>query len=96
MPPSPALPIYNVPSLLGVMTGAPYMHGGNARTLEALLSPTFQTHHQSLSPNCLTDTDPVVLAGKVDDLVQYMLSIDGSATTTAIPALGSGGGQICQ
>jgi YVTN family beta-propeller protein len=87
---------YNVPSLLGVATGAPYMHAGNARTLEALLSSTFQSHHQSLSPNCLTDTDPTVLAGKIDDLVAYMLSIDGDAATTQIPALGTGGGQICQ
>src|SRR5262249_31327257 len=32
---------YNVPSLLGVSTGAPFMHAGNARTLEAMLSGTF-------------------------------------------------------
>ncbi|HET6337761.1 MAG TPA: hypothetical protein VFG30_31290, partial [Polyangiales bacterium] len=35
---------YNVPSLLGVSAGAPYLHAGNARTLEALFSSRFATH----------------------------------------------------
>jgi YVTN family beta-propeller protein len=87
---------YNVPSLLGASVGAPYLHAGNARTLEALLGSTFQSHHQALAPNCLTDTDPVVLQGKVDALVAYLLSIDGSTQVTPIPALGSAGGAFCQ
>jgi mono/diheme cytochrome c family protein len=87
---------YNPPSLLGMVTGGPYYHGGNARTLEAAFSSTFATHHQSLAPNFLTDSDPAARAAKVDQLVAFLLSVDGDTTTVGIPALGAQGGDFCQ
>jgi hypothetical protein len=86
---------YNPPSLLGVVTGAPYMHAGNARTLEALLASTFETHHRALAPNFLAETDPYVVQQQVDDLVQFLLSIDETTEYPAIPTPGAGGGQLC-
>jgi YVTN family beta-propeller protein len=86
---------YNVPSLLGMATGAPYMHAGNARTLEALLSGTFAKHHQALAPNFLIETDPKVVASEVDALVSYLLSIDEAKTAPALPAPGAQGGALC-
>ncbi len=86
---------YNVPSLLDVATGGPYLHAGQARTLEALFSDTFATHHQALAPNFLTDTDPNVRAAKVDELVSFLLSLDEDATTDPLPALGPQGGSFC-
>jgi DNA-binding beta-propeller fold protein YncE len=86
---------YNVPSLLGVSTGAPYLHAGNARTLEALFSSTFATHYQALAPNFLTDADPKDATAKVSALVQYLLSIDEDATAPAIPDPGGAGGSLC-
>ena len=86
---------YNVPSLLGLATGAPYMHGGNARTLEALLASTFSVHTHALAPNFLTDTDPTVVKAKVDSLVQYLLSLDEDTPYPAIPAPGAAGGSLC-
>jgi hypothetical protein len=87
---------YNPPSLLGLVTGAPYYHGGNARTLEAAFSSVFAVHHQSLAPNFLAETDVAVRAGKVDALVAFLLSLDASATAVGIPALGAQGGDFCQ
>jgi len=86
---------YNVPSLLNVATGAPYLHGGQARTLEALFSSTFASHHQSLAPNFLTETDPNVLAKNIDNLVSFLLSIDESTTALTLPAIGPQGGDFC-
>jgi YVTN family beta-propeller protein len=86
---------YNVPSLLGVSTGAPYMHAGNARTLEALFSGTFAQHHQALAPNFLTETDPYAIESRVDQLVQYLLSIDEDSPYPALPTPGASGGSLC-
>lgn len=49
---------FSPPSLLGVSVGAPFLHAGNARTLEALFSETFLTHHRALSANFLTARTP--------------------------------------
>jgi cytochrome c peroxidase len=87
---------YNVPSLLGLSTGAPYLHAGQARTLEALFSGTFASHHQSLAPNFLTQADPTARATAVQNLVAFLLSIDESATPVALPAtIGAQGGDFC-
>ncbi len=82
---------YNPPSLLGVAVGAPYYHAGNARTLEELLSPTFDVHRKALSK------DPAFLAKPEDvqALVAYLLSIDGDKPVLPIPALGAQGGDFC-
>ena len=86
---------YNPPSLLGVQVGAPFFHAGGAATLESLLSPAFKEHYQALAPNLLTEADPNERAAKVEQLVQFLLSIDGEATTVAIPAVGGQGGDFC-
>ncbi|MET0594612.1 MAG: hypothetical protein ABW133_18070, partial [Polyangiaceae bacterium] len=86
---------YNVPSLLGLSTGAPYLHGGNARTLEALFSQTFAVHTHALAPNFLTETDPNVVKAKVGSLVQYLLSIDEDTPYVGIPDPGASGGSLC-
>jgi DNA-binding beta-propeller fold protein YncE len=85
---------FNVPPLLGAAVGAPYFHGGNALTLEAMFSPTFQTHYQALAPGFLGDSD-TARADHVASLIQFILSIDGDATPMAIPPLGPTGGVFC-
>lgn len=86
---------YNPPSLLGMSVGAPYFHGGGAATLESLFSPTFKTHYQAISPNLFAESDPTERAAKVEALVQFILSIDESTETLAIPAAGAQGGDFC-
>jgi hypothetical protein len=86
---------YNVPSLLGVASGAPYFHAGNTRTLEALFSSTFQTHFRALAPNLLTESDSAVVEQNIDALVQYLLSIDEDAKFPALPDPGAAGGSLC-
>jgi hypothetical protein len=78
-----------------MQTGAPYLHGGGATTLESLFSATFKEHYGTLAPNFLQETDPAIRAEKVDQLVQFLLSIDADAPTTAIPAAGNQGGNFC-
>lgn len=85
---------FNPPSLLGNQLGAPYFHAGQARTLEAVLSPIFAGHHQALASGFLDANDPQ-RADKVGALVQYLLSIDEDAAPISIPAVGSGGGDFC-
>lgn len=65
---------YNVPSLLGVATGAPYFHAGNARTLEEAFDSVFTPHHRALAPDFLVDDSE--RRERVADLVAYLLSID--------------------
>jgi hypothetical protein len=86
---------YNVPSLLGVSVGAPYLHAGGARTLEAMFSDTFAQHHQALAPNFLTETDPAERSQRIDALVQYLLSIDEQSEYPALPETGAAGGSLC-
>lgn len=86
---------YNPPSLLSVSTGAPYLHGGNAATLESLFSPTFKAHYAALAPNFLAESNPAERAKNLEAIVQYLLSIDGATPTVAIPAAGAQGGDFC-
>jgi mono/diheme cytochrome c family protein len=86
---------FNPPSLLNLGAGAPYLHPGNARTLEALFGETFEGHHTSLAPNFLTETDPALRQKYVDQLVQYLLSIDEETPYLDIPAPGAQGGSLC-
>jgi DNA-binding beta-propeller fold protein YncE len=85
---------FNVPPLLNAVTGAPYFHAGNALSLEAMFSPTFQAHYQALAPGFLADTDSA-RADHVASLIQFILSIDGDTTPMAIPPLGPTGGSFC-
>ena len=86
---------YNPPSLLNLQTGGPFLHAGNARTLESLLSDTFKSHHQALAVNFLDPSDTMAPTQR-DQLVQFLLSIDGDQTVVAIPSLGATGGSFCQ
>jgi mono/diheme cytochrome c family protein len=65
---------YNMPSLLGLVTGAPYFHAGNARTLEEALGSVFAAHRRAFSVNF----DPGPMA--VNDLTMFLISIDESTT----------------
>ena len=86
---------YNPPSLVGIQVGAPYLHAGNAATLESLFSATFKEHYGTLAPNFLQESDPAERAAKVEQLVQFLLSIDADQTPTTIPAAGAQGGDFC-
>ena len=86
---------YNPPSLVGIQVGAPYLHAGNAATLESLFSATFKEHYGTLAPNFLQESDPAERAAKVEQLVQFLLSIDADAPVTSIPAPGALGGDFC-
>jgi mono/diheme cytochrome c family protein len=85
---------FNPPSLLGVQTGAPYLHSGGALTLESLFSPAFTAHHAALKPGFLDEHDPY-REEKVSWLVQYLLTIDKDAPTQSIPPAGPLGGDFC-
>jgi len=85
---------YNPPSLLGLSVGAPYMHAGNARTLESMLTDTFKQHHQAFAVNFLDPSDSNAPTQR-DQLVAFLLSIDGSTQSVNIPALGATGGDFC-
>jgi len=86
---------YNPPSLLGLGNGAPYLHAGSARTLEALFGTTFSEHYRALSPNFLAENEPARVSEQVNQLVQYLLSIDEDKQTFAIPEAGASGGSLC-
>jgi hypothetical protein len=86
---------YNPPSLLGMAAGAPYLHGGNARTLEGLFGDTFKVHARALAPNFLAESDPDYVESQVNDLVQYLLSIDEGSEPVDIPDAGASGGSLC-
>jgi hypothetical protein len=86
---------YNVPSLLGASAGAPYLHAGNARTLEALFSDRFALHHQAVSANFLTETDAKARDQLIGQLVQYLLSIDEQTAYPGVPGTGAAGGSLC-
>lgn len=83
---------YNPPSLLGLATGAPYFHAGNARTLESALSTIFDKHHNALAANFLQETDPAKRAIVVNQIVHFLLSIDESSAAIAAPATAAGDG----
>ncbi|MDF2696051.1 MAG: hypothetical protein K0S65_4434, partial [Labilithrix sp.] len=85
---------YNIPSLIGMGTAAPYFHAGNARTLEAVLSETFAAHNGALTPGFLGNGDPQA-AIKRENLIQFLLSIDEDTTPIPVPPVGAEGGDFC-
>lgn len=86
---------YNVPSLLGMASAAPYLHAGNARTLEALFDPQFAPHHQALAPNFLLEVSADKVSEQVEALVHYLLSIDEDTYAFELPKPGPQGGSLC-
>jgi DNA-binding beta-propeller fold protein YncE len=79
---------YNVPSLYGLALGAPYLHHGQAATLDELFDdPRWQFHTNAGNANfSVLIADDAARA----DLVTFLLSIDGSEPEFAIP-LDAGG-----
>lgn len=74
---------YNVPSLYGMSLGAPYLHAGQAKTLEelfALNSAAYRTHNTAGSGNALLEE-----ADK-DALISFILSIDSGTDEIAVPS----------
>ena len=78
---------FNVPSLLNVNTGAPYLHNGAAESLEALLNPNGQFTTHLRAGNQVFSPTPDQLA----DLIAFVRSIDDTTPTFDTPA----GQQLC-
>ncbi|UJR85469.1 lactonase family protein [Sandaracinus amylolyticus] len=74
---------YNPPSLLGMVTGAPYFHAGNARTLEEVFATTFRAHHTAMSVNFLIGG---TRDQEVRQMVAFLLSIDETSTPVDVPS----------
>ena len=81
---------FNPPSLVGMSTGAPYFHAGNARTLEEVFSSLFLKHHQSAIASVFSPSE-----AQVKQMVAYVLSIDEDTAPFAIPAKSNKGGDLC-
>jgi DNA-binding beta-propeller fold protein YncE len=73
---------FNPPSLVGMNTGAPYFHAGNARTLEEAFATTFERHYRAMSANFLQSGDR---AAEVRQLVAFLLSIDDDTAAVTVP-----------
>lgn len=74
---------YNVPSLYGLSLGAPYLHHGQAASLEELFSdPKWAKHLQAGNAVFLTTGD---LEQQKRDLISFLLSIDATTQTFDIP-----------
>jgi YVTN family beta-propeller protein len=72
------------PSLRGAAYGAPYLHAGNARSLEELFSDTFNAHHRAYSPNFLATA--ATRANETRQLIAFLLSIDADTAAVTAPA----------
>jgi len=86
---------FNVPSLMGMSYGAPYFHGGQARTLEVTFDERFAGHFRALNSAFLSPSDPQ-RTEKINALIQYILSIDNDKPTIPVPVLGPEGGVLCK
>lgn len=83
---------YNVPSLYGLALGAPYLHHGQAPTLTDLFTnPAWSFHTNAGNANFSVT---LAQAGKVDDLIAFLLSIDASTPEEAIPTDPASGGSF--
>ncbi|MBV8759224.1 MAG: beta-propeller fold lactonase family protein [Deltaproteobacteria bacterium] len=74
---------YNVPSLYGLALGAPYLHHGQSPSLQDLFSNTAWGFHTNAGNANFSVT--LAGAGKVDDLVAFLLSIDASTPEIDVP-----------
>lgn len=74
---------YNVPSLYGLALGAPYLHHGQAATLEALLTDSrWRFHTNAGNANfSLRLAEPAA----VSDLAAFLRSIDATTPEIAVP-----------
>jgi hypothetical protein len=69
---------FNIPSLVGLATGAPYFHAGNARSLEELFDVAFQGHYGAMGAAAPSSED-------IRNLVSYLLSIDETPANEPVP-----------
>lgn len=73
---------YNVPSLYGMTLGGPFLHHGQAATLEELFSTsTFGSHWKAGNPNF----DPAKETNRAD-LVAFIESIDATTAEVTLPS----------
>ena len=73
---------YNVPSLYGMTLGGPFLHHGQAATLEALFSTSsFGSHWKAGAPNF----DPSKETNRAD-LIAFIESIDATTPEIALPS----------
>jgi hypothetical protein len=74
---------FNVPSLYGLALGAPYLHHGQAKTLEELFDDSrWEQHLQAANPVFLTTGNH---EQQKIDLIHFLLSIDAQTPEQAIP-----------
>jgi cytochrome c peroxidase len=76
---------FNPPSLLGLVTGGPYFHAGNARTLEELFDKLFYRHYQAHDATATFLNDSPTRADQVRQLVAFLLSLDDGTTPIPVP-----------
>jgi DNA-binding beta-propeller fold protein YncE len=77
---------FNVPSLFGLQASAPYLHHGQADTLEDLFTSPAYASHLRAGNSLFSPSD-----GEIDDLVNFLLSIDATTDAFATPA----GADLC-
>jgi YVTN family beta-propeller protein len=65
---------FNPPALLSASVGAPYLHAGNARTLEEVFT-SFPDHCRAFSANCS------LTGASLTNMVAFLQSIDDEAST---------------
>ncbi len=74
---------YNVPSLYGLALGAPYLHHGQAPTLNDLFLDGRWSFHTNAGNANFSLT--LQTASKLDDLIAFLLSIDATTPEVAVP-----------
>ncbi len=76
---------YNVPSLYGLALGAPYLHHGQAKTLDELFTDTQWANHTNAG-NGNFSVQLAMDAKNLPDLKSCLLSIDAAATEITVPS----------
>lgn len=78
---------YNVPSLYGLQVGGPFLHHGQAKTLEELFSDSkWGNHWKAGNLNFLSNT--TTAAAERQDLINFLWSIDASTQEQSVPTGG--------
>jgi YVTN family beta-propeller protein len=76
---------YNIPSLYGLAVGAPYLHHGQAATLDDLFADARWTFHTNAGNANFSLS--IADAGSRADLIAYLLSIDADEPEVTVPAM---------
>lgn len=76
---------FNIPSLYGLQLGAPYLHHGQAATLDELLDPSGPWRAHVQAGNALFLADDASGADRAA-LIAFLLSIDASTTEIPVPS----------